>query len=123
MKKNVSLVLAMMFLGFFSLSAQVSKTEKFKVYGECGSCENRIEKAVKSVEGVSAADWDKETKMIEVSFDESKTDLKKVQSAITSVGHDTESYKAKDEAYYNLPGCCQYSRSKEGETQHQGHKH
>lgn len=125
MKKNVNLVLAMMLLGIFSLSAQVTKTEKFKVYGECQSCENRIEKAVKSVEGVSSANWDKETKMIEVSFDASKTDIKKVQSAIAGVGHDTESHKATDEAYYKLPGCCQYNRTKEaeGETKHEGHKH
>ena len=125
MKKNMNLVLAMMFLGIFSLSAQVSKTEKFKVFGNCGMCENRIEKAVKSVEGVSSADWDKESKMIEVSFDESKTDIKKVQSAITGVGHDTESYKAKDEVYNNLPGCCQYSRTKDVEdgSAHEGHKH
>lgn len=82
----------------------------FKVYGNCGMCENRIEKAAQSVEGVTTADWNKETKMIEVSFDSSKTDVDKVQKAIAKVGHDTELYKAKDETYKALPGCCLYDR-------------
>lgn len=29
-----------------------NKTEKFKVYGNCGMCESRIEKAAKSVTGI-----------------------------------------------------------------------
>ena len=45
------------------------KTEKFEVKGNCGMCEKRIEKAALSVDGVLAADWDKETKMIDVKFD------------------------------------------------------
>ena len=47
------------------------KTEEFKVLGNCGMCESRIEKATSELEGVTKADWDKETKMLEVSFDES----------------------------------------------------
>lgn len=86
------------------------KTEKFKVYGNCGMCESRIEKAAKSVEGVASADWDKETKMIEVAFNDSKTDVHKVHLAIAKAGHDTDMHKAKDEAYEKLPGCCKYER-------------
>ena len=87
-----------------------SKTEKFKVYGNCGMCEKRIETAAKSVEGVSAADWNTETKMIEVSFDTTKTDVHKIHMAIAKAGHDTEMHKATDEAYNKLPGCCHYER-------------
>jgi len=90
--------------------AQEIKTEKFKVYGNCGMCESRIEKAAKSVDGVSTADWDKETKMIEVSFDKAKTDAHKVHMAIAKAGHDTDMHKAKDETYNALPGCCKYER-------------
>lgn len=88
-----------------------NKTEKFKVYGNCDMCKTRIEKAAKSVEGVSAADWNKETKMMEVTLDDSKTDVHKVEMAIAKVGHDTEEYKAKDEVYNELPGCCKYDRA------------
>ncbi|MCW3805712.1 heavy-metal-associated domain-containing protein [Plebeiibacterium marinum] len=88
-----------------------AKTEKFKVYGNCGMCESRIEKAAKLVDGVTAADWNKETKMIEVSFDSSKTDVHKVHMAIAKAGHDTDMHKAKDETYNSLPGCCKYERA------------
>ena len=80
-----------------------NKTEKFKVYGNCGMCENRIEKAAKSVEGVQSADWNKETKMMEVTFDDAKTDVHKVHMAIAKAGHDTEMHKATDEVYNELP--------------------
>lgn len=97
-------------LGSLSLFAAPGKTEKFKVAGNCGMCETRIEKAANSVNGVTAADWNKETKMIEVSFDAAETDLDKIQKAIAKVGHDTEKFKADDETYDNLPGCCKYER-------------
>ena len=97
------------------------KTEKFKVYGNCGMCEKRIEKAASSVEGVQDADWNKETKMVEVTFDDAKTDVHKVHLAIASVGHDTEMHKANDEVYNNLPACCKYDRSAEVNTEaHKG---
>ena len=91
-------------------------------------CEARIEKAAKSVSGVSAAEWDKGTKMIEVTFDEAKTDIQKVHEAIAEVGHDTELVKADDETYASLPSCCDYERltydgSHSNETGHAGHKH
>jgi len=97
-------------LGSLSLWAQSGKTEKFEVAGNCGMCETRIEKAAKSVEGVSTADWDKETKMIEVKFDAEKTNLHKIHQAIAEVGHDTKMHKASDEVYDKLPACCKYER-------------
>ncbi len=102
----------MMLIGFSTLSvfAGPGKTEKFKVAGNCGMCENRIEKAATAVEGVSAAEWDKDTKMIEVTFDADKTTGKKIQEAIAKVGHDTEKVKASDETYEKLPSCCKYDR-------------
>jgi mercuric ion binding protein len=103
---------ALMMMGFSSLTLFAGTVEKetFKVAGNCGMCETRIEKAAKSVDGVSAADWNKETKMIEVSFDAAKTDIKKVHEAIAKVGHDTEMVRAEDETYDTLPGCCKYER-------------
>ncbi|HEY9116103.1 MAG TPA: efflux RND transporter periplasmic adaptor subunit, partial [Bacteroidales bacterium] len=83
----------------------------FKVFGNCGMCETRIEKAAKSVQGVETAAWDKKTKMLEVTFDDSKTDADKIELAIAEVGHDTDKHKAKDSVYDELPGCCQYERA------------
>jgi len=119
----MSTVIALM--GITTVFGQ-AKTEKFKVYGNCGMCEKRIEKAANSVDGVTSADWNKETKMIEVVLNESKTNVHKVHMAIAKVGHDTEMHKAKDEVYNKLPGCCKYDRP-EGEMKHdhgkEGHSH
>lgn len=90
-----------------------NKTEKIKVYGNCGMCESRIEKAALSIDGVSKADWNKDTKMLEVTMDDSKTDVQKIQKTMAKVGHDTDKFKATDEAYENLPSCCHYDRTKE----------
>ena len=114
----------MFLLGTSMVFAQ-AKTEKFEVKGNCGMCETRIEKAAKSVDGVASADWNQKTKLLEVSFDESKTSVHKVQEAIAKVGHDTPMHKASDEVYKALPGCCKYDRTqakKEG-AGHEGHKH
>lgn len=121
MKTRILSLIAMVGLSALTLNASAADTQKFKVAGNCGMCETRIENAAKSVEGVSSADWDKETKMIEVTFDSSKTDLHKIHEAIAKVGHDTEMHKASDEVYDKLPGCCKYERL--GEQTVESHKH
>ena len=114
MKKRISLSLLMLLALGFSVFAQNAKTEKFEVKGNCGMCETRIEKAANSVDGVKSADWDKETKMIKVTFDPGKTDLHKIHMAIAKAGHDTDMHKASDEVYDKLPACCKYDRMKVG---------
>ena len=88
-----------------------AKTETFKVWGACGMCKTRIENAVKS-EGATSANWDLKTKMLTVTFDPKKTGIDAFGKKLASVGHDTEKYKAPDEVYAKLPGCCHYERGK-----------
>ncbi len=111
MKAKILGVVVLFLMGMMSVLAQ-NKTEKFKVYGNCGMCEQRIEKAASKVEGVTAVDWNKKTKMIEVSFDQKKTDVKKIHLAISKAGYDTDKRKAASNDYMGLPGCCQYDRPK-----------
>jgi len=118
MKTRILSLAIVLGLSTLSLLAQTVKTEKFEVAGKCGMCETRIEKAANSVEGVSAADWDKETKMLEVSFDSEKSDLHKIHLAVATVGHDTKMHKASDEVYDALPGCCKYERMGTEEHKH-----
>ena len=113
MKTRANLILTFMFLGVISLFAQDTKTEEFKVYGNCGMCEKRIEKAVTEIDGVSLADWDKKTKMITVTFNPEEVKLEDIHKAIAEVGHDTEDAKAEDDVYTSLPGCCKYDRDLE----------
>ena len=122
MKTRISFSLLMLFALGFSVFAQNTKTEKFEVKGNCGMCETRIEKAAKSVDGVSSADWDKETKIVEVSFDPAKTDLYKIHASIAKAGHDTELKKSSQEVYDKLPGCCKYNREENHDHgDHDGH--
>jgi copper chaperone CopZ len=75
-------------------------------------CKTRIEKAAASVDGVSKAEWNDETKLLAVSYDPAKTDVKKVSAAVAKAGHDTEAVKAEEKDYKALPACCQYDRKK-----------
>ncbi len=124
MKTKVLSLVTLFVMGVFTVFAG-NKTEKIKVKGNCGMCETRIEKAALSVEGVSKAEWDKKTKVLEVTFDEAKANSDKVEKAVAKVGHDTPHYKADDEAYKNLPGCCHYDRASETKSEkvHEGHMH
>ncbi|WP_231610814.1 heavy-metal-associated domain-containing protein [Labilibaculum euxinus] len=119
-------ILSLMCFSFLGISFGIAQTttESFKVSGNCEMCETRIEKAALAVDGVSVADWNKESKMIDVTFDSSKTDNHKVHMAIAKAGHDTQMHKAKDEVYNKLPGCCQYERASLTQvTSHEGHDH
>lgn len=109
MKTKVLSLAALLLLGTFSVFAG-SKTEKIEVKGNCSMCEKRIEKAVLGVDGVSAADWDKTTKKLKVTFDDTKTSLDKIEVEVAKVGHDTPNHKASDAVYKELPDCCLYRK-------------
>ena len=109
MKTRILSVLFILGVSSLTLIAG-NNTEKFKVAGNCGMCETRIEKAANSVGGVSEADWNKETKMLEVTFDTDQTDTHAIHKAVAESGHDTEKCSAADEVYDELPGCCKYER-------------
>ena len=91
------------------MSKDMAMTDlSFGVRGNCGMCKNTIEKAANGVEGVASANWDVDKKKIDVSFDDTKTDAMAIHKAIAASGYDTEKVAGDEEAYKNLPGCCQY---------------
>lgn len=87
-----------------------SITKNLMVAGNCAMCEARISKAAKGVAGVSEISWDKDTKMMQVSFDAAATTLSKIEMAIAKAGHDTKNHKAETGTYDQLPACCHYDR-------------
>jgi copper chaperone CopZ len=105
--KALGLVTLFMF-GALLVFASSNKSEKFEVKGNCEMCKEHIEKAAKSVDGVATADWNVETKMLEVTFDESKTSVAGIEKAVAKAGYDTPNQKATDEAYDKIPDCCKY---------------
>ena len=88
------------------------QSTQFKVLGNCGMCKKTIEKAATSA-GATTATWDVKNDLIAVSFDSKKTSKDAIQKAIALAGYDNAAYKADDEAYSKLPGCCQYDRTGE----------
>ncbi len=93
-----------------AIPANQLKTEKFTVYGNCGMCEKTIEGSLKDVNGINLGDWDKETDIMTVSYDPTVITLNEIKQKIADVGYDSDSHRAPEEAYNNLPGCCQYDR-------------
>lgn len=92
-----------------AMSKEIAMTDlSFGVRGNCGMCKSTIEKAANSVEGVASANWDVDKKKIDVSFDDTKTDAMTIHKAIAASGYDTEKVAGSEEAYKDLPGCCQY---------------
>jgi len=106
MKKIIIIALAM-----FSLMAFTNKekptTVKFKVFGNCTQCKERVEEALE-VKGVKLAEWNIDTKVMEVVYMADKITIEKIHELIASVGHDTEKVKAPDKVYLKLPDCCMY---------------
>lgn len=109
-KKHFLTTFFALFLSVMFVSAQ-SKTETIPVSGNCGMCKNSIEKAAKKA-GVSAAEWNRETKLLTVTYNAKTTDAKKIQQSIADVGYDTKDIRAADSTYNNLHGCCKYERTK-----------
>jgi copper chaperone CopZ len=90
--------------------APAVQSATFQVLGNCGMCKKTIEKAAASA-GTTSAIWDAEKDLLTVTFDPAKTAVDAVQKAVALSGYDNVGYKAPDEAYNNLHGCCQYDRS------------
>lgn len=116
MKKGLLSLVAVFLIAAGTLSAQTEKREKFFVAGNCGMCETRIEKTALAVDGVKEADWDKESRMLMVTFKGEKADIKAVQKAVAAAGHDTEAFRAETAVYDKLPACCKYERIKDKDS-------
>ena len=97
--------------------SEMTKTEKsngvttstFKVWGNCDMCKETIESSLK-LNGVINSDWNVESKLMTVSYNDKIISLDSIQKNISLVGYDNEKYKGDDLAYDNLHTCCQYDR-------------
>lgn len=92
-------------------SAQIknAKTESVKIYGNCGMCETKIEKAG-NIKKIANVDWNQETQMATLTYDAKKTNQEEILKRIALVGYDSDKFLAPDDVYNNLHGCCQYDR-------------
>jgi len=86
-----------------------SVTETVKINGDCGMCKVTIDD-VGSKKRESKVDWDENAHLASITYDPTRTNKEEVLKRIALAGYDNESYRACDEAYMALPGCCQYKR-------------
>ena len=112
MKKSIlKIVLAIAIMLSTRMNAQIKNTkiEEVKISGNCGMCKKTIEKAGNDSD-FAKVDWNKETNMATLTYDDTKTNRDETLKRIAKAGYDSEFFKAKTEDYDNLPGCCQYER-------------
>ena len=111
MKKHLTMVLTFLFVSMFSFAQtkDSTATEKIKVWGNCDMCKTKIEKAAKAA-GAATADWNDESKILNVTFAASKSNNKKIQQKVADSGNDTQDLRATEAAFNKLPGCCKYDR-------------
>jgi hypothetical protein len=74
---NIGLSFLFVLAALFTVKAQkhpasAVKKETIKVWGECGTCKKKIEKASLQA-GAITASWDEDTKLLSVSFIGAKT--------------------------------------------------
>jgi outer membrane receptor for ferrienterochelin and colicins len=108
---NRVFLLSLMML-ILSISLHAQQTIKINVSGECGMCEERIEKTASSVIGVSFADYDLDSQILDVEFDPKLFRKQELVSALIQAGHDADGIIAPDNVYSSLPACCHYREQK-----------
>lgn len=112
--KSTFIILMIILFAVPSIFAQPKDdfTVKFITLGNCYTCKIRVESKLNAMEGVSFSKYDPSNAETTVTFDEFVTDTYVIMQAVADTGHDTEWFRAPDEAYQLLIGtCCEYERS------------
>ena len=92
------------------VSQENSKTASFKVLGNCEMCKKTIESSLIQGVDVISRSWNKDSKMMTVTFDSTQIELLEIHKKIAESGYDTDLENGLDEVYQDLPECCKYTR-------------
>ncbi|MBI1305604.1 MAG: ATPase [Bacteroidetes bacterium] len=108
MKTQIRSLTAIAILFIMSLQIAYAKkvTTEFKVYGQCGECKEKIEKAL-DVPGITFAEWNVETKMLKVQYNDDKYTVDQIHDIMHKLGYATDKGSAESSAEKKLPKCCQ----------------
>ena len=120
---NIGMLLVFSFLMTANISAQKianADTIKIKTSAQCGMCKVRIEAALAYEKGIKSSNLNIDSKIIEVVYDNKKTDAAKIKTAINKTGYDADETKADADAYAKLPNCCKKKTCSPGCS---GHHH
>lgn len=105
--KNTIIVILFGVLAAAFIKPPSNASISFKVNGTCEMCKERIEKAL-DVKGVRKAVWNPSSETVTVSYNPRKLEEIQLHNLCAIAGHDTEKVKASEQAYADLPECCQY---------------
>mgnify|MGYP000846676597 CR=1 FL=1 len=101
--KNI--ILAVLMVATLGVSAKTI-TKQILVKGECGMCKEKIDKAL-DMPGVSFAEWNAETKMLTVRYNDKKVTEDKLHETISTLGYATDKMEANKDGQGKLDKCCQ----------------
>jgi periplasmic mercuric ion binding protein len=111
MKNIKGILLAAAMLPVYSMTMAQSVADKINVSGNCGMCKKKIEAAAREA-GAKKADWDADSKVLTVKYDQKVTSNDAIQKKVAETGYDTEKYTATMDAYNKLHSCCQYDNKR-----------
>lgn len=87
-----------------------AKVETIHIYGNCSICKKTIESAA-NIKDIVKVEWNKDTKMAVLTYDEKKTNQEEILKRIGLAGYDSDKFLAPDNVYAKLETCCQYERT------------
>ncbi len=96
-----------MSLGLYATERHKAETVSIKTSAICESCQKRIEKALLATPGVEAAVLNLNNKKVKVKYDPITINLDQIRLVISNTGYDADDVKRNEEAFKNLPDCCQ----------------
>ncbi len=111
--KSIKLLMAMaLMLSISTCFAEIknAKVETVHIYGNCSICKSTIESAA-NVKDVVQIEWNKDTKMAVLTYDEKQTNQDEILKRIGLAGYDSDKFLAPDNVYAKLETCCQYERA------------
>ena len=80
-------------------------TETILVKGECGKCKDKIEAAL-DIPGISFAEWNTETKMLTIRYNDNKVSATDIHTTISKLGYATDKMAADKAGQTALDKCC-----------------
>ena len=117
MKKHaihfLSATALIMVLSFGLKAAVKGKGETFTIQTSaiCESCKKRIEKVVKSTDGVEEANLNLNNKKLKVKYDPARVSPDQIRAVVSNSGYDADYIKKNEDAFAKLPHCCQHPDS------------
>jgi mercuric ion binding protein len=112
MKNSILMLLFTLFT--FSVSAQSKKNQKAVIKTAiscdhckaCQTCGKNFQMNLYKINGLKMYELDEKNMTITVYYNEEKTNLQTIKTAISKLGYDADDVKADKEAYEKLDDCC-----------------